>query len=146
MPHRMSEDEAWRFLRSGSMTASFASVREDGRPHAVPTWYAVEGDEIVFTTWQGTVKAANIRAHPTVVVLVQDPAPPYAYVSVEGEARLIDDLPQCRAISTLLGGKYMGEDRAEEFGKRNGVAGELVVRVRPTKIFGEANVAGTGDT
>ena len=146
MPHRMSEDEAWRFLRSGSMTASFASVRDDGRPHAVPTWYAVEGDEIVFTTWQGTVKAANIRARPAVVVLVQDPAPPYAYVSVEGEARLIDDLAQCRDISTLLGGKYMGDDRAEEFGERNGVAGELVVRVRPTRIFGEANVAGTGDT
>ena len=92
------------------------------------------------------MKAANIRARPSVVVLVQDPAPPYAYVSVEGEARLIDDLAQCRDISTLLGGKYMGEDRAEEFGERNGVAGELVVRVRPTKIFGEANVAGTGDT
>jgi hypothetical protein len=40
----------------------------------------------------------------------------------------------------------MGEERAEEFGRRNGVPGELVVRVRPTKVFGEANVAGTGDT
>ena len=36
----------------------------------------------------------------------------------------------------------MGADRAEEFGKRNGVEGELVVRVRPTKIHGQANVAG----
>jgi PPOX class probable F420-dependent enzyme len=146
MPHKMSRDEAWRFLETGSMTATFASVREDGRPHAVPTWYAVDGDEIVFTTWHTTVKAANIRARPSVVVVVQDPQPPYHYVSVEGEAQLVDDLPLCRKISTLLGAKYMGEDRAEEFGRRNGVPGELVVRIRPTRIFGEANVAGTGDT
>jgi hypothetical protein len=74
------------------------------------------------------------------VVVVQDPAPPYDYVSVEGNAELLDDLPACRAISTRLGAKYMGEDRAEEFGKRNGVEGELVVRIRPTKVFGEAGV------
>jgi hypothetical protein len=62
-------------------------------------------------------------------------------VSVEGEAQLIDDLTLCREISTRLGAKYMGADRAEEFGKRNGVAGELVVRIRPTKIFGVVGVA-----
>lgn len=146
MPHKMSVDEAWAFLRKGSMTATFASIRDDGRPHATPTWYAVDGDELVFTTWHETVKAANIRERPQVSVVVQDPRPPYSYVSVEGEARLIDDLPECRRISTLLGGKYMGAERAEEFGKRNGVEGELVVRIRPTKVFGEADVAGTGQT
>jgi PPOX class probable F420-dependent enzyme len=146
MPHKMTQAEAWHFLESGQMTATFASVRADGSPHAVPTWYAVDGDEIVFTTGETTVKAANIRERPEVVVVVQDPRPPYNYVSVEGEARLVDDLVECRAISTQLGAKYMGADRAEEFGKRNGVPGELVVRVRPTKVFGEANVAGTGDT
>ena len=146
MPHKMSAAEAWEFLRSGSMTATFASIRDDGRPHAVPTWYGVDGDELVFTTWHTTVKAANIRARPDVVVVVQDPLPPYSYVSVEGEAHLVDDLPECRRISTILGAKYMGPDRADEFGKRNGVEGELVVRIRPTKVFGEANVAGTGQT
>ena len=146
MPHKMTETEAWEFVRRGRLTASFASVRADGRPHAVPTWYGIDQDEVVFTTWQGTVKAANIRRNPSVVVLVQDPKPPYSYVSIEGEARLLDDLDECRRISTILGGKYMGEERAEEFGKRNGVAGELVVRVRPTKLFGEAEVAGAPAT
>jgi hypothetical protein len=28
----------------------------------------------------------------------------------------------------------MGADRADEYGRRNGVPGELVVRVRPTKV------------
>src|SRR3954454_20779989 len=82
MPHKMTETEAWEFVRRGSLTATFASVRADGRPHAVPTWYAIDGDEVVFTTWHGTVKAANIRRNASVVVLVQDPEPPYSYVSV----------------------------------------------------------------
>lgn len=138
---RMTDDEAWRFLAAGDRTAVFASVRPDGRPHAVPTWYAVDGDELVFTTWHTTVKAANLRRDRRVVVVVQDPAPPYDYVSVEGNAELIDDLPLCRDVSTRLGAKYMGADRAEEFGKRNGVEGELVVRIRPTKVFGVVGVA-----
>jgi hypothetical protein len=36
----------------------------------------------------------------------------------------------------------MGADRATEFGQRNGVPGELVVRVQPTKVNSAFNVAG----
>lgn len=138
---RMTDDEAWAFLREGSRPSVFASLRADGRPHAVPTWYAVDGDELVFTTWHTTVKAANLRRDPRVSVVVQDPEPPYDYVSVEGEAQLIDDQALCREISTRLGAKYMGADRADEFGKRNGVPGELVVRIRPTRVHGIRGVA-----
>lgn len=140
--HRVTDEEAWRFLREGNRPAVFSSLRADGWPHAVPTWYAVDGDGLVFTTWHRTVKAANIRRDPRVAAVVQDTAPPYDDVAIEGEARLIDCLPQCRAISTVLGAKYMGADRAEEFGARNGVEGELVVRIRPTRIHGNAEVAG----
>ncbi len=34
----------------------------------------------------------------------------------------------------------MGEDRAEEFGERNGVPGELVWRLRPTRMSGMRGV------
>jgi PPOX class probable F420-dependent enzyme len=138
---RMTEDEAWRWLGEGNRPAVFASLRADGRPHAVPTWYAIDGSELVFTTWHRTVKAANLRRDPRVSLVVQDPKPPYHYVAIEGEAILIDDVVQCRAISTLLGAKYMGADRAEEFGRRNGVEGELVVRIRPTRMHGVSGVA-----
>jgi PPOX class probable F420-dependent enzyme len=139
---KMTEAEAWAFLEAGSRPATFATVRPDGRPHAVPTWYAVDGREIVFTTGHATIKAANLRADDRVAVVVQDPEPPYDYAAVEGEAVLIDDLGLCRKISTLLGAKYMGAERAEEFGRRNGVPGELVVRIRPTHVYGFRAVAG----
>ena len=35
----------------------------------------------------------------------------------------------------------MGADRADEFGDRNGVPGELLVRVTPTRLVGESGVA-----
>ena len=38
--------------------------------------------------------------------------------------------------------RYVGDDQAAEFGARNGVEGELVVRVTPTRMVGEAGVAG----
>ncbi|HET7665875.1 MAG TPA: PPOX class F420-dependent oxidoreductase, partial [Mycobacterium sp.] len=42
---------------------------------------------------------------------------------------------------TRTGGRYMGAERAEEFGRRNGVPGELVVRIKPTKVVKAFNVA-----
>jgi hypothetical protein len=35
----------------------------------------------------------------------------------------------------------MGAERAEEFGRRNGVPGELVVRITPTKVLKAFNLA-----
>ena len=44
-------------------------------------------------------------------------------------------------IATRIGGRYMGAHRAKEFGRRNAVSGELVVRVRPTKVNSAFNIA-----
>ena len=43
--------------------------------------------------------------------------------------------------ATRIGARYMGVDRAKEFGRRNGVPGELVVRVRPTKVIAAFDIA-----
>ena len=44
-------------------------------------------------------------------------------------------------MATLIGGRYMGAERAEEFGRRNAVPGELLVRFRPERVFGQLGVA-----
>ena len=72
---------------------------------------------------------------------VDDDRPPFSFVMVEGLADLSDDLAEVRRWAVRLGGRYMGADRAEEFGARNGVAGELLVRVRPERIVSAFNVA-----
>jgi len=44
--------------------------------------------------------------------------------------------------ATEIGRRYMGAERAEEFGRRNVVPGELLVRITPERVRSEAHVAG----
>jgi hypothetical protein len=72
---------------------------------------------------------------------VDDDRPPYDFVVLQGRAELSEDLEEVRYWATRLGARYMGEDRAEEFGARNGVPGELLVRVRVEKVLAYSSVA-----
>jgi hypothetical protein len=69
------------------------------------------------------------------VICVDDPHPPYSFVQVQGVATVTEDLQDVQDITTRTGGRDMGTERAEEFGRRNAIPGELVVRVRPTKVI-----------
>ena len=72
---------------------------------------------------------------------MDDERPPYAYVMVEGRATLSDDMDQMLRHATRIGGRYMGEERAEEFGRRNAAPGELLVRVRPERVVALDGIA-----
>lgn len=130
------------FLLGGIRTGKLATVRKDGRPHVVPIWFDLDGDTLVFTTWHNSVKAVNIRRDPRVCICVDDETPPFAFMQIEGTAALSADSDALLHWTTRIGGRYMGADLAEAYGKRNGVAGELLVRVTPTKIRFEKNIAG----
>ena len=129
------------FLLTGTRTGKLATVRKDGRPHVVPIWFHLDGDTLIFTTGEGTVKAANIRRDPRVSICVDDETPPYAYIQVEGIASFSEDSNARLKWATLIGGRYMGEDLAEAYGKRNAVPGELLVHVTPTRIHFEKDIA-----
>jgi len=73
--------------------------------------------------------------------VVDDQMPPYSFVKIDGSITLHDDLDEVRRLSTIIGGRYMGPDRAEEYGERNGVPGELVVRLHPSKITAAFDIA-----
>lgn len=138
----MNREESLAFLAAGTRTGKLATVRPDGRPHVAPVWFAVEGEELVFNTWHTSVKARNLAADPRAAVAVDYQEPPFGYVVVEGVVEISDDLDEARRIATIIGGRYMGEARAEEFGARNGVEGELVVRLRIERLIGRDDVAG----
>ncbi|MGD2042963.1 MAG: PPOX class F420-dependent oxidoreductase [Acidimicrobiia bacterium] len=138
---QMSREEAFEFLSTGTRTGKLATVREDGRPHVVPIWFVVDGDDIAFTTWHASVKCRNMERSGWAALTVDLEEPPYAYVSVEGEIAMTDDPDQLLHIATLVGGRYMGADRAEEFGRRNAVDGELVVRLRIDKLIARHEIS-----
>lgn len=138
----MSRDQALEFLATGTRTGKLATVRPDGRPHVAPVWFAVEGDHLVFTTWHASVKARNLTHDPRAAMVVDYQHPPYGFVLVEGEAQIVDDVDETRRVATIVGGRYMGSDRAEEFGARNGVPGEVLVRLRIERIVAQDDLAG----
>lgn len=138
---KLTPDEARAFLLARPRTAKLATVRADGRPHLAPVWFDLDGEQLVFTTWHTTVKANNLRRDPRVSLCVDDEAPPFAFVIVEGVAALSEDPAELLAWATRIAGRYMGPDRAEAFGRRNGVPGEILVRVRPTKVIGQASIS-----
>ncbi len=123
------------FLLAGTSTAKLGYTAGDGRPLIAPVWFTVDGDDITFCTGAATAKGRALQRDPRVVVCVDLEAPPYAFVQVQGTAELIDDAAEARRISTIVGARYMGAERADEFGARNGVPGEFTVRVKATKII-----------
>ena len=114
-------------------TAVLAVTRKDGRPIGAPIWYVRDGDELVFTTWAESLKGRALRRDPRVALTVQEPLPPFSYVIAEGEARWSEDLDDLLHWARVIAGRYMGPGLAEQYGKRNAVPGELLVRVRPTR-------------
>jgi PPOX class probable F420-dependent enzyme len=132
--HQVTQDETRAFLLEGTRTAALATVRPDGRPHVAPIWFTLDCDDLLFNTGENTVKGANLQRDGRVALMVDDEEPPFAFVSIEGDVSLSDDLDTMRYWATRIAARYMGEDQAEPYGKRNAVPGELLVRVRPTKI------------
>ncbi len=97
-------------------------------------WFTLDGDDVVFNTHVDTGKARALRREGRACLVVDEESPPYGYVKIDATVRFDDDPAHVRALATALGGRYMGADRADEYGARNGVPGELVVRLTPTKV------------
>jgi PPOX class probable F420-dependent enzyme len=138
----MTEQEWRAFVMDGTRTAKVATAREDGRPHVVPVWFVLDDDDVVFTTSATSVKGAALRRDPYACLCVDDQAPPFSFVMVEGPVELSPDLNELRRVATRIGRRYMGDERAEEFGARNAVEGELLVRLRPEHVLAEAELTG----
>ncbi|OBI94506.1 PPOX class F420-dependent oxidoreductase [Mycobacterium asiaticum] len=123
------------FLSEGTRTGMLGFLAADGRPLVAPVWFVVDDGQLVFTTERRTAKGRALQRDPRVTLCVDDPHPPYSFVQVQGVATLTDDPRQVLDIATRTGARYMGADRADEFGRRNAVPGEVVVRISPTKVI-----------
>jgi PPOX class probable F420-dependent enzyme len=144
----MSKEEIQTFLMSGTLTGKISTVRKDGRPHVVPIWFILENDDynikVVFTTGQDSLKAKHMLRDPRVSFCVDDQIPPFSFISIEGIAEINKEpnLSELLKWATKITGRYMGQDIAEAYGKRNAVKGEFLVRIRPTKIIAQKDMVG----
>jgi PPOX class probable F420-dependent enzyme len=135
-------DSEWRaFVSTGTRTGKAGLTRKDGSPHVTPIWFLLDEDDLVFTTHRDSVKGRILERDPRICLCVDDQEPPYSFVVLEGVASLSEDPGELRKWATAIGGRYMGPDRAEEFGARNSIPGEYLVRVRITKVIAQRDLA-----
>jgi PPOX class probable F420-dependent enzyme len=139
----LPDDPWWReFIdATPARTAKLAQVTASGGPRVAPIWVARDGDDLLFTTGETTGKGKALRRDPRVALCFDDERPPFAYVIVHGTAVVSEDIDELRHWATVIGGRYMGAGNAEQYGARNAVPGELLVRVTPTKVLTARNVS-----
>jgi PPOX class probable F420-dependent enzyme len=122
-------------------TAKLAVTRSDGSPHVAPVWIDIDGDDIVFMTSADTIKGKSILRDGRVALCFDDERPPFSFVTITGTATTSTDPEELLRWGTRIGGRYMGADQAEAYGRRNAVPPEMVVRVTATKIVAKVDVA-----
>jgi PPOX class probable F420-dependent enzyme len=136
--------EGWwqTFVRSlPARTAKLAIVRKDGSAHIAPVWVDLDGDTIVFMTSADTIKGKAILRDARVCLCWDDELPPFSFVTIAGTATTSTDPEELVYWGARIGGRYMGAEKADAYGKRNAVPPEMVVRVTPTTVTAKVNVA-----
>ena len=123
------------FISEGTRTGKLGYTASDGRPLVAPVWFVVDDGTLAFNTGKDTAKGRALARDSRAVIWVDDERPPYSFVQVQGTVTISEDPAELVDIATRTGARYMGADRADEYGRRNGVPGEVVVRLQPSKVL-----------
>jgi PPOX class probable F420-dependent enzyme len=135
-------DEEWReFVSVGTRTGKLATTRRDGRPHVVPIWFVLDGDDLVFNTGAETVKGRSLRRTGWASLCVDDENPPFSFVTVNGPVTISEDVEGMLPFAIQIGKRYMGAELGEQFGRRNAVPGELLVRLHAKHVLAIRDLA-----
>ena len=89
-----------------------------------------------------SLKYRLIRRDPRVSICVENDSYPYGFATIQGIATLhelpLDDLLKW---TTQIASRYVPQDIASQFGRRNAVDGEILVRVTIAKSFAFEGIA-----
>ena len=148
----MSKEEIARFVMQDTFTGKLATVRKDGSSHVVPIWFVLDNvnskkrrriGNIIFTTDSTSTKANNIRRDNRVSICIDDQTRPFSFVTIFGSAKIqIYKQKEVLKWATKIAERYMGKKNAEAYGRRNSSDGAMLVRIKPTRIIAEKDIAG----
>jgi PPOX class probable F420-dependent enzyme len=116
-----------------------SSMRPDGRPHVVPTWFDWDGEVITVFSRPNAQKVRNVRHEPRVMLAIGRPEPSFEVELLEGDATIVDGGVEAqRAVrpSARFAAKYAGS-LAETGRTMDGFAQEFphALRIRPTRLL-----------
>lgn len=114
MPSPPLPDDVIRFLRQPN-PAVMGTVRPDGAPITVATWYLWDDGEILLNLDEGRKRLEHLRHDSRVSLTVLDERSWYRHVSLQGSVTLTPD-PDLADIDRLArhytGNQYPVRDRA----------------------------------
>jgi PPOX class probable F420-dependent enzyme len=137
----MNDEQAIAFLTRGTRTGKLATSTASGVPHVTPVWFVADGRDLVFTTARDSVKGRILLVNPIAALCVDDEQYPYGFVVVRGPVVIAEHAPDLVHWATRIAERYVPEGRAEEYGRRNGVDGELLCRLRMERVTGATEIA-----
>ena len=122
----------------GTFTAKLTTVNKDGSPHVIPVWFVLDErknrtarkiEDIVFTTYEDSLKATNIQCDNRVSICVDDQTPQFSFVTIHGTAKIVrQKYSELLKWNTRIAGRYMGKSNAKAYGKRNTTEGVILGR------------------
>jgi len=135
----MTRAEAVEFLAAGTRTGKLAT--HGPAPHVAPIWFLVDGQDLVFTTGETTVKGRSLLDDPRAALCVDSDVFPFSFVVVRGPVALDRAAPDLVDWSTRIAARYVPADKARWYGERNGVPGEMLCRLRMHRVTAERDIA-----
>ena len=104
------------------------TIGTSGRPQLSATWFLADGETVKISLNTTRQKVKNLRAEPKVSFLIFDPANPYKYVELRGDAEITPD--DDYAFADQVGAKYGSDlrDRDEPGETR------VVVAIKPARV------------
>jgi PPOX class probable F420-dependent enzyme len=113
-----------------------STVRPDGSPHLVPTWFWWDGEALLVFSKPSARKVRNLRANPSVMLALGDAEDDFDVGLIEGRAELLDR-PAAKVLPVAHVAKYA--DRLATLGLTDAeyaATYSQVIRIAPNDFLG----------
>src|SRR3954447_20396716 len=98
-----------RSLFEGANFTHLATLNADGSPSSTAIWAGLEGDDVVFFTQEGSLKARNMERDPRVAISITDHDDPYHTAQLRGAVKEIRGVEEANELADELALRYPGE-------------------------------------
>lgn len=124
--------DALRDLLENPNYGALGTVRPDGTVQVNPMWFEFDGEHVLFTHTTTRQKYRNLRANPSMSLMVFDPDMPYRYIEVRG--RLVEEVADPEGAFYVRLGKRYGNAGQEAPPDR---ADRVILKMSVEKVGGQ---------
>jgi len=108
--------------------ATLATIDPAGRPQLTEVWFLEDGDSVALSLNTARQKVKNLVARPECSLFILDPAGPFRYLEVRGDAEITAD--DDYEFADKLGAKYNADVRSMDRPGQH----RVVVRIKPARV------------